>query len=268
MITQYVKQIKEEQAKARVLPRQAKPMFLSKVKSVSQYIMSQLQRSDISVREKFVLARDQALFKLQFFAGDRASDISNILTQELKELPDKSGFVFQHTFGKTLRGDRNINTFVVKRCADEHICPIRGLELYFSRARSWSVDLSNGYLFRPVLDGGLVLNDVLTYSSIYDRLIKYLTTLGIYDGETPHSMRAGCAISMTMTSDNASQSGVMQHIGWKSPRSMDYYSRATLIRDASHVASALADSVPDNKKVEQFFNENSSFSSLTPAFNK
>ncbi len=141
MITQYVKQIKEEQAKARVLPRQAKPMFLSKVKSVSQYIMNQLQRSDISVREKFVLARDQALFKLQFFAGDRASDISNILTQELKELPDKSGFVFQHTFGKTLRGDRNINTFVVKRCADEHICPIRGLELYFSRARSWSVDL-------------------------------------------------------------------------------------------------------------------------------
>lgn len=73
------------------------------------------------------------MFKLQFFAGDRASDISNILVQEVKEIPDKSGYLFSHIYiSKTLRGgDGKSNLLIIKRCKDFLICPIFSLEQYF-----------------------------------------------------------------------------------------------------------------------------------------
>lgn len=77
-----IKQCKEEQAKTHVLPKQAKPIFLGK------------NKINLSLREKFVLIRDQAIFKIQFFAGDRISDVCDILSQDVKKLQDNSGFVF------------------------------------------------------------------------------------------------------------------------------------------------------------------------------
>lgn len=79
--------------RARILPKQTKPMFIGKVRSIASFIGDQLQCSDLhcSLKERYTLLRDQAMLKLQFFAGDRASDISNILVQEVKEIPDKSG---------------------------------------------------------------------------------------------------------------------------------------------------------------------------------
>ena len=38
---------------------------------------------------------------------------------------------------------------------------------YFRLAKEWKVDLSNGYLFRPVLENGIVLNQSLSFSAIY-----------------------------------------------------------------------------------------------------
>ena len=75
-----------------------------------------MQCHDLSNTERFVLARDQALFKLQCFAGDRASDVGRVLVLEIRILSDGRGLVFNHTFGKTLRGDGKFNRFVVKRC--------------------------------------------------------------------------------------------------------------------------------------------------------
>jgi hypothetical protein len=53
------------------------------------------------------------------FAGDRAGDFALVVAQEVKILTDGSGLVFQHTFGKTLRGLKGkSNSFVIKRCND------------------------------------------------------------------------------------------------------------------------------------------------------
>ena len=158
LIKQYVKIIKEEQAKARILPKQAVPMFIGKIRTISSYINNQLKmETKLSSRERYTLVRDQALFKLQFFAGDRASDIINLLVQEIKELPDKAGYVFCHSFGKTLRGgDGKFNTFVIKRCQEQLICPIYATELYFSYVKKWGIEISTGYVFRTVSEGGRV----------------------------------------------------------------------------------------------------------------
>ena len=266
LLKSYVKLVKEEQAQAHVLPRQAKPMFLSKLSSIFSYIDRQLSRPDLSLREKFVLARDQAFFKVQFFAGDRASDVCNILSQDVKALPDDSGFVFRHTFGKTLRGNNNTNVFVIKTCQDEQVCAVRGLMKYFRLAKEWKVDLSNGYLFRPVLENGVVLNQSLSFSAIYDRLLLYLTTLNIYDGETLHSLRSGYALTLAMSSAEVSAQNVMQHVGWRTANSAKYYCRSYLLRDASTTASRLDDAVSHNAVTEKYFRNNADLTGFKSAF--
>ena len=85
--------------------------------------------------------------------------------------------------------------------------------------RSCKVDMTKGYLFRIVSENGSLLDKPVSYSVFYQRLRHYLTTLGIYDGETPHSFRAGCAITMALTNAVENVEGVMNHIGWFSQES-------------------------------------------------
>ena len=73
--------------------------------------------------------------------------------------------------------------------------PVYALELYDKEVKRMGVSLSPGYLFKQVSESGRVLNESLSYSvMIYDRLKIYLVTLGIFEGEAPHSFRTGCAI--------------------------------------------------------------------------
>lgn len=145
LIKQHLKIVREEQAMARIVPKQAKPMFGGKLNSISAYIRNRLHsfKDFLMPQEKYTLLRDQAMFKLQFFAGDRASDISNFPTQDIKFLPDDSGFVFnRHMFRKTLRGDDGkTNTFAILRYSDNLTCPIVGLETYISGSKSLGIDL-------------------------------------------------------------------------------------------------------------------------------
>jgi hypothetical protein len=85
-----LKLIREEQARAHVLPKQAKPIFLSKVRAIALFIDKELKRDDLNVhvREKYVLFRDHASLKLQFFTDDIASDLLLIVAQEVKCLAD------------------------------------------------------------------------------------------------------------------------------------------------------------------------------------
>ncbi|KAK3107786.1 hypothetical protein FSP39_022109 [Pinctada imbricata] len=251
-VKQYIKCIKEEQAKAHILPRQAKPIFLSKLRRMSQFINNELKRTDLTAHEKYILARDQALFKLQFFAGDRASDVGMTMSQEMKILNDDSGLVFNHTFGKTLRGDGKCNQFVLKRCNDNLICPVQGIENYLQITKSLAITVECGYLFRPLTELGRIINEPLSYSAIYERLREYLSRLGIYEGETPHSFRAGCAIHMLMTKSAQSSDQMKRHIGWSTDMSVKYYSRETLLKDASSVADRLSKSVNSDYVESQY----------------
>ena len=129
------------------------------------------------------------MLKLQFFAGDRASDVGHVLVQEIKMLSDGTGLVFNHTFGKTLKGDGKFNRFDIKRCDDQVVCPVGGIEHYFHDAKLYGIDLSAGYLFRHVMGSMKVLDDCMSYSAIYERLKTYLSILEINDGEAQHAGR-------------------------------------------------------------------------------
>lgn len=187
----------------------------------------------------------------------------------MKRLTDNSGFVFKHSFGKTLRGGpTKSNAFVLKRCSDLVICPVHGLESYFHFAAKHGIPLESGYLFRVITESGRVLDNPVSYSSIYDRFRGYLVTLGIFEGETPHSMRAGCAVTLAYAESKTDTRGIMQHVGWSSEITAHYYTRACAIKDASKVADNLAQAADDNtlKNVNSFFNKHAEFDSLHPAF--
>jgi len=267
VIKEYLKLIKEEQANAHILPKQAKPIFLNKVKGICSFIDREIRSIGLSVREKYVLYKDQAWMKLQFFAGDRASDLSVTVAQEVKVLNDNTGLVFQHTFGKTLRGDKGKNnTFVIKRCEDLSVCPVKGLFDYVDFCKNCNVHLTTGYLFRIVSESGRVLDKSVNYSVMYERLRYYLTSLGLYEGETPHSFRSGCTITMALSGSAENVDQAMRHVGWFGKTSAEYYGRMHTLVDAAVVASKLANSAAKSDDDETKFREKADYLGLRKAF--
>ncbi|XP_064637890.1 uncharacterized protein LOC135494071 [Lineus longissimus] len=265
VIKLYLKQISEEQAKAQIVPKQAKPLFLSKLEKISSYIDNQLSRPDITLRQRFVLFRDQAFFRLQFFAGDRVSDLSGAPSQSVRYLADNTGMAVSHTYTKVIRGDGRCNTFVIKRCDNAALCPVSALERYSAWAKSAGVDLSLGYLFRLVSDSGKVLDQCVSYAVMYSRLLEYLTTLNIYEGETPHSLRSGCAITLKLSGAADSNSQTMRHVGWFKESSCSYYSREDSLKEPAQLAQRLASSPALSGKIESDYQRYSTFNTLNHA---
>ena len=106
------------------------PVLLADLAVISRHIETRLlQSSSLEPSQIFVLARDQALFKALFFAGDRAADLLQLKTGDILRFPDNSGFLLNHIWTKTLRsGDKHV--FAFKRGSNKMVCPVCGLELY------------------------------------------------------------------------------------------------------------------------------------------
>ena len=65
-IKSYLKLIKEEQAKARVCPKKAVPLFLEKLQIIAQFILAQLQSPRISPISLYIFSRDLCFFTTDF----------------------------------------------------------------------------------------------------------------------------------------------------------------------------------------------------------
>ena len=129
-VQRYLADVREEQLRAKVTPKQAEPILVGDLAVISGYIQNQLKVcGGLRAIQIFVLARDRALFKAMFFAGDRAADLLEIKTSEILRFPDNSGFLFNQVRTKSLKsGDANI--FAFRRGSNLNVCPVWGLELY------------------------------------------------------------------------------------------------------------------------------------------
>ena len=74
MVAHYLKQLKQQVAISGILPTQAKPLFLSKIKKIVKYIDENIASAS-SITTKYVLSRDRSFPLFQFFAGDRCSQV-------------------------------------------------------------------------------------------------------------------------------------------------------------------------------------------------
>lgn len=236
-VKQYLSAVREEQASARVTPKQAIPIFLDKLSRLCSYLREKTFSPSLPAIQRFLFARDLSFFSLDFFAGDRASDLGRIFTKEILCSRDKNTLLFRHTFGKTLRG-KDTNVFMIKRCDTPSVCPVNNLYVYIQLCDLMGINLRDGYLFRVSDKRGQVLDSPFLGSASANRLSLHLKSLKIHQGETMHSFRSGCSITLSLL--GVSSQDISRHVGWKSLVTTEYYSQCDKVMDPGRAATVLA----------------------------
>ena len=198
IVKDYLNAFTMEQLQAAITPRHATPLFPSKLALLMNFIKREMTVPGISPTRLFVLARDFATFPTLFLSADRANDFSLDKTQEILRLPGDQGFLFNHVWGRILR-DGSSNMFGLRRHSNAAICPVKARELYVSISSPLGVNLSNGFLLRPVSPRGGVINKQISTSAMQDRLRIHLQHAGIFNGETLQSFRVGAALTLALS---------------------------------------------------------------------
>lgn len=252
LIGEYAKFVREEQAEAHTQPKQATPIFASKARRIISYLGREARRKGVKVGFRYVRERDLLFFKFLALGGDRAGDLSHLKGQEVRALRDGSGVMLDRSFGKTLRGGGESNTFVLAKCPGDEICPVEGLARYLRFGRSIGLNLATGFVFRVLNRKREISGNRINYSCLEMRFKIYLRELGCDEGETLHGFRAGCAVTMNIGRAGAPD-GVMRHIGWNSERSARYYARAGALAEGLGIAARLSKLVADTSEVEDVY---------------
>ena len=138
-----------------------------------------------------------AFFSLDFFSGDRASDLRRIKTVDVSRHPDGSSLLFHQRVGKTLRG-KTSRAFALKQTANPAICPCE----ISSSSSSFAIqcDLTFPLVFSSVQLPKQVVSLMPPSSPLPFKpdWSSYLSSLGINDGETVHGFRSGTSILLRL----------------------------------------------------------------------
>lgn len=103
-------------------PRKAIPLFTDKFSAIARFIPSKLGDPDTPPLLLYILSRDFSFFSIIFsFTGNRSSNLGRTKSREVlffpDFFPDFSGLLFNHTFGKTLRGN-STHSFELLPCEE------------------------------------------------------------------------------------------------------------------------------------------------------
>lgn len=82
-----------------------------------------------------------------------------------------------------------------------------------------------GFFFWLVIEGGRVLDVLVIYFVMYERLKFYFKILGIDEGEMLYSLCVGCVIMLVIGGGKVQVDGIMFYIGWLGIKIVDYYLR-------------------------------------------
>jgi hypothetical protein len=228
-----------EQLQARTLPKQATPFFVNNLTCLSRCMKAKLVSGNLSPIETFCSLRDQAYFKILFFSGDRPGDLGQVKSQEILRFPNNDGLLFNHTWGKTLR-DGSTNLFGVRRSSNQMICPVSAIELYVNHSKAMGIDLTSGYLFRPITPDRGVPNKSFSSSAVESRFKSYLKEFSLDKSHTLRGFRSGCAITLALS--GVELQDILTHVGWKSQATASHYMQLSKVMSASSASSRLASS--------------------------
>lgn len=124
-VQKYLKTSTEEQLHTHITPKQAVPLFLSKLLLLARYMNRKIEERSVNPSGLFILARDKAFFKASFSSGDRGSDLGMVRTEDILRFPQDEGLLFNHVWGKTLR-DGASSAFGIWRHPNPDLCPVKG----------------------------------------------------------------------------------------------------------------------------------------------
>ena len=80
--------------------------------------------------------------------------------------------------------------------------------------------LTIGFFIRTTC-GYFVTEQPSVGSAVYNRLKLYLQKINADEGETPHSFRAGCSITLALLEGR--KEDISRHVGWANTRMVDFY---------------------------------------------
>ncbi|CAG2213130.1 unnamed protein product [Mytilus edulis] len=123
--------------------------------------------------------------------------------------------------------------------ARHEFCPVTVLREYIDFCKVSKLEIVGGFLFRPLAPSCMALSDVpFTSAAANARLKSHLTDLNIWEGETPHSTRSGCALTLTWLGLNSEC--IKSHVGWKSDKMLKHYTVTNEINEKSVSARSLS----------------------------
>lgn len=226
-----------EQNSHNVEKKQAIPLTFDKLAKLCRYLTYQASREKDMVK-KFLILRDRSYFSFTCHSGDRGGDLSLLTSDKLLALPNSEGVFVSQTSGKTFSLDKP-NNFILYRSKDNDICPVRHLQEYMAFSDKLQIGLDTGYLFRISNKVGQIIDKPMSSGLITDRIKMHLKAINLYEGETSHSTRRGCAITLRMMGVNDDQ--INQHIGWGNSSMIDHYANIGQLCGPSSVARKLSD---------------------------
>ena len=145
------------------------PIFLDKLREICLHLRELSVDPAIKPCKRYILLRDLAFFSIDYFSGDRGSDLGRVKSSDVLIIPGGKGFIFNQVFGKTLRGNGK-NVFAVKPVANSPFCPVYNLNLYVALAKKMCIDLKDGFLFRATDPHGHVSESPVVGSVVGNQL--------------------------------------------------------------------------------------------------
>ena len=222
-VKEYLNFIREEQAARAILPSQAVPLFFAKFTKLIDFLRGLIrENTPLAAVNKYILVRDTVFFVVDFFTGDRASDLGRLLANQVFRLKDRKGFLLQLTLTKTTRGSAT-SPFILEPFEDAGVCPVAWIEYYLSVCNLLHIVLDGGYFFRATDRGRAVSQKPFLGSAVNNRLWKHLTGAKLNGGETPHSFRLG--LSNTLNMLGCLHDDISRYLGWRSGGMARHYTR-------------------------------------------
>ena len=107
------------------------------------------ESTPLAVVNKYILVRDTVFFVVDFFMGDRTSDLVHLLANQVFRLKDRKGFLLKLTLTKTTQGSAT-SPFILEPFEDSGVCSVAWIEYYLSVCNLLHIVLDGGYFFRAV----------------------------------------------------------------------------------------------------------------------
>ena len=152
----------------------------------------------------------------------------------------------------------------MRRHPNPTLCPVRGIETYVATSRELGVNISTGFLFRATNPQGHVLDKPFLSTTAESRLKKYLQDANIHNGETLHSFRSGCALTLTFAGSPLAD--VMSHIGWTNPKTAAYYLKLADVIRAGAPAERLSSSLSSHLEASRVYSQYNTLQDFVSAF--
>ena len=98
LVKDYLKFIREQQVGLAITPSQEVPLFFGKFQQLIAHLRDLCSGSvSLSSPFKYALVRDATFFIVDFFTGDRASDLGRLQSCNVFRLKDREGFLLRFT---------------------------------------------------------------------------------------------------------------------------------------------------------------------------